>query len=212
MALEQNAYVIHRLHDSFGQEKKQIFVVLGPTAGVGVSYCCREIAAAAVGLLPNLATVLVDMNIHQPSLSKAADSPSKGWASWLTGSKEFPLNEAVVPWPRTEHLDFLPMGHVNDYREVAAQMPQWSIIPEELKKMYDLVLMDVPAFYQGAEARVLCQAADEIMVVIESDTSRRPIVHQMVDDLRNADFSIMGVLFNKRRFHIPRWIYKRFFA
>jgi Mrp family chromosome partitioning ATPase len=211
LALEQNTYIINCLYDRFKQQK-QVFLLLGPTSGVGASYCCREIAAAAVALLPNLSVVLVDMNIHHPSLSETAGSPAKGWASWLMRPKAYPLNEAVVPWSQTGKFDFLPLGDVGDYREAAAQLPRWPMILDELKKMYDLILMDVPAFYQGAEARVLCRVADDIIVVIEADGSRKLLVHQMVVDLQRADASILGVVFNKRRLHIPRWIYKRLFA
>lgn len=211
MAFEQHTHIVNCLYDRFKQ-KKQVFALLGPTSGVGASYCCREIAAAAVALLPDVSVVLVDMNIHHPSLSETAGRPAKGWASWLMGSKAYALNEAVVPWPPAGPFDLLPLGHVADYREAAAQIPQWPTILDELKKMYDMILMDVPAFYQGAEARVLCRVADDILVVVEADGSRKLLVHQMVDDLQSADASIMGVVFNKRRLYIPRWIYHRLFA
>lgn len=211
MALEQNTYIINCLHDRFKQQK-QVFLLLGPTSGVGATYCCREIAAAAVALLPNLSVALVDMNIHHPSLSETAGSPAKGWVSWLTQPQAYPLNEAVVPWPQTGQFDFLPLGDAADYRQAAAQMYRWPMILDELKKRYDLILMDVPAFYQGGEAKILCRFADDIIVVIEADGSRKLLVHQMVDDLKCAEASILGVVLNKRRLHIPRWIYHRLFA
>jgi Mrp family chromosome partitioning ATPase len=211
LALEQNTYIINCLYDRFKQQK-QVFLILGPTAGVGVSYCCREIAAAAMTLLPKLSVLLVDMNIHNPSLSKTAGNPAKGWASWLIGQNAYPLKEAVVPWPHTGKFDFLPLGDMADRGDAVAQMPSWPKILDELKKMYDLILMDVPAFFAGGEARVLCRVADDIIVVIEADGSRKHIVHQMVGDLQSADASILGVVFNKRRLHIPRWIYHRLFA
>jgi tyrosine-protein kinase Etk/Wzc len=211
LALEQNTYIINCLYDRFKQQK-QVFLLLGPTSGVGASYCCREIAAAAVALLPNLSVLLVDVNIHHPSLSETAGSPAKGWASWLLGLKEYALNEAVVPWPQKAPFDLLPLGQVADYRQASAQIPQWPTILDELKKMYDLILLDAPAFYQGGEARALCRAADEILVVIEADGSRKRVVHQMVEDLQSTNVSIMGVVFNKRRLHIPRWIYNQLFA
>jgi Mrp family chromosome partitioning ATPase len=211
LTLEQNNDIANRLYDCFNQNK-QVFLPLGPATGVGASYCCREIANAATARLPKLSVVLVDMNIHNPSLSETAGRPPGGWASWLTESNAYALNEAVVPWSQTGQFDFLPIGHLNDCREAITLVPQWPTVLDELKKMYDLILLDVPAFYQGAEARVLLRYADEIIVVIEADGSRKPLIHQMVDDLRSADASIMGVVFNKRRLHIPSWIYRKLFA
>jgi Mrp family chromosome partitioning ATPase len=212
LAPEQHLYIVNRLFGSFEQELKQVFLPLGPAAGVGASYCCREIAAAAATLLPMLSVVLVDMNIHHPSLSESVGNPIKGWAPWLVKPEQYPLREAIKPWQADEHLNFLPMGHVVDCREATAQMSQWPTVIKALRQQYDLVLVDVPAFYQGAEARVLCQAVDEVLLVIEADGSRKPSIRQMVDELRGLEASIMGVVFNKRRLRIPRWIYRRLFS
>ncbi|QTA91877.1 tyrosine-protein kinase family protein [Desulfonema magnum] len=207
----EHTFVIHRLYDRFNQDQKQVFFVTGPDPKVGVTYCCLNIAAAAVELMANYSILLIDMNVYHPSLSESAKNPEKGWVPWLTENKAFPLKEAIFPWAESDHLNFLPTGHIKNYRHVAAQMPHWSDMFDILKKDFNLIIVDLPAFYQGTEARILSRAADDIMIVIEADATRRPIVSQMVDELRSMNTSILGVLFNKRKFHIPRWIHRRFF-
>ncbi|MDM8522405.1 cellulose synthase operon protein YhjQ/BcsQ [Desulfococcaceae bacterium HSG8] len=206
-----HTYVIHRLYDRFNQDQKQVFFVIGPNPRVGVTDCCLNIAAAATELLANYSVLLVDMNIHNPGLSEMAKRPEKGWIPWLTENKSFSLEKAVLPWPGADHLNFLPTGRIKDYRDVASQMPRWPDVFDTLKKDFNLIIADIPAFYQGTEARILCRAADDIMVVIEADATKRSVARQMVRELRSMDIPILGILFNKRRFHIPRWIHRRLF-
>lgn len=210
MGIEQT-YVIHRLYDRFTQDHKQVFFFLGPNPGIGVTYCCLDIAKSAVDLLANLSVLLIDMNIHKPSLSKMNMGIDRGWTTWLAEEKRFPLSDVIFPWSEPDHLSFLPTGHIKNYREVAIQMQRWLDVFDVLKKKFDLILVDIPAFYQGAEARIFCKKADDILVVIEADGTRKPIANEMVNELRSMEASILGVLFNKRQFHIPRWIYRRFF-
>ncbi len=185
----EHTFIIHRLYDQFNQEKKQIFFVMGPTPGVGVTYCCLNIATAAADLLADYSTLLIDMNVHSPGLSKMAKKPEKGWVPWLAENKAFSLKEAVLPWPGLEHLKFLPTGHIKNYRDVARQMPHWTDIFDKLRKEFSLIIVDVPAFNQGAEAGILCKTADEIIIVIEADATRKPVARQMVDELRSMDTS-----------------------
>jgi Mrp family chromosome partitioning ATPase len=207
----EHTFVIHRLYDRFNQDKKQVFFVTGPSPGVGVSYCCLNIATAAVELLANYSVLLIDMNIHSPDLSQKARNPEKGWVTWLTENQSFSLKDAVFPWPGHEHLHFLPAGHIKSYRDAAAHIPRWSDVFSTLKAVFHLIIVDMPAFDQGAEARILCKTAEDIMVVIEADATRKPAARQMVAELRSMNAPISGILFNKRRFHIPRWIHRRFF-
>ena len=210
MGIEQT-FVTHKLYDRFKKDHRQVFFFLGPNQGVGVTYCCLEIAKSVVDLLANLSVLLIDMNIHNPSLSKINKNLDTGWITWLGENKRFSLRNVVFPWPDYKYLNFLPIGRIKNYRDAAMQMEQWQDIFDEAKKEFDLILVDAPAFYQGAEARILCNKADDILVVIEAESTRRPVASDMVDELRSMEVSILGTLFNKRQFHIPRWVYKKFF-
>ena len=211
MNINQHTLVIHRLYDQHVNHRKQVFFVLGPNAGVGASYCSLNIAKAASELLANLSVLLIDMNLHDSTLSREVGQNMLGWVRWVAEADTPDLKEVIVPWPGNDHLSFLPVGHTGTYRDAAVHMPKWSDMFVTLRNEFDLILVDVPPFFQGADARILCKAADDILLVIQADCTRRPIMHQMIAELEGIQASILGVVLNKRQFHIPRWIYERFF-
>ena len=195
----EHTFVIHRLYNRFNRKQKQVFFVTGPNPGIGVSYCCLNIAAAAAELLTNHSVLLVDMNIHRPDLSEMAGNPENGWVSWLTEDKAFSLEEAILEWPGSGHLHFLPAGRIKNCRDVAEQMPRWSDMFEILKKKVSLIIVDLPAFYQGTEAGILCGTAEDVMIVIEAHGTKKSATCQMLEELRSMDTSVLGILFNKCR-------------
>lgn len=207
----QHTFTIHRLYDRYTQDQQQIFFILGPNTGVGVTSCSLDIAATAADLLPNLSIVLLDMNTRNPTLSKMASHTDRGWATWLAEDKQFALKEAVVPWAGHEQLHFLPVGPATGDRGPAPQMHKWPDVFDGLKDDFNLIIVDVPAYYEGAEARILCKTADEVILVLEAGNTRRPLAGGMTEELRSMEISILGALLNKRQFHIPRWIYRKFF-
>ena len=207
----EHTFVIHRMHDRFTQEGKQIFFLVGADPGAGVSDCGLNIALRAAEMLENHSVLLIDMNLHSPKLSEKLRNPQNGWLSWLTKDKGFPLEEAIRDWPGSAHLRFLPTGRIKDFGEITAQMLRWSDMLDVLREKFDLIIADLPAFYQGTEARIFCKSAEDIMIVIEAERTRKPVARQMTEELRAMNAPVSGILFNKRRSHIPEWIRRRLF-
>lgn len=210
MTLE-NSMVIHRLYDQYMQKKAKIFLLLSANKNAGVTYCCKKIAKSASRLLPDIKTIIVDMNIYNPVLSKAAGNPAKGWISCLIDQPDFELKDAVLPIPDMDNVKLLPAGDTSQYNMIALERHRNSLIFDILKKDFDLILVDSPSYYQGPEAGILCKTADSTIITVEAEVTRRPMVKQMIAEVRELNDSILGILFNKRKFHIPQWVYSRFF-
>lgn len=207
----QHTFTIHRLYDRFTQEQKQIFFLLGPNTGVGVTSCSLDIATTAADLLPNLSVILLDMNTRNPTLSNMAPNAERGWTTWLAEDKGFALEEVISPWQGHDRLSFLPIGQKTGDRDSALQLQQWPAVFDTLKAAFNLIIVDAPAYYEGAEARILCETADDVILVLEAGNTRRPLAGGMTEELRSMQISILGALLNKRQFHIPRWLYRKFF-
>jgi Mrp family chromosome partitioning ATPase len=122
------------------------------------------------------------------------------------------LYDAVCPWQGSERLRFLPVGSGPADRFDLAYALKCSNMFEILKKQYDFIIVDLPAFYGTSETRMICDSADCIMIVIEAEGTRRPIVKMMLEELsHSSETHVMGILYNKRKFYIPTRIYDMFF-
>ncbi len=207
----ETSVAIYRIYDRFTVDRHQVFVMVAGQYGEGTTYSGIRIAEGAAESLGSLSVLIVDMNTQDQKLSSYVGSPELGWGEWLATGKRYPINKAVMPWPDLPSLNILPVGQGRDYKELAKILMQWPEVLDELRQNYDLILLDTSPFFRGEESRLLCKTADDVLVVIEAEQSRRPQTHTMVESLRAMGCSILGAVLNKRRFHIPRWAYDRFF-
>ncbi|MEE8429110.1 MAG: hypothetical protein V3S33_06370 [Gammaproteobacteria bacterium] len=207
----ETSSAIYRIYDRFTADRHQVFVVVGGQYGEGATYSGIRIAEGAAELLGSLSVLIVDMNTQDQKLSSYIGSPELGWGEWLTTGKQYPINRAVTSWPDLSSLNVLPVGRGQKHKDLAKLLMQWPEVLDELRKQYDLILLDALPFFRGEESRMVCKIADDVLVVIEAEQSRRPQTHAMVESLRTMGCPILGAVLNKRRFHIPRWAYERFF-
>lgn len=203
--------MIHHIHDAYTRNKTRSFAFIGINPGAGVTYCCTKIAAEASLLLSDLTILLVDMNIHNQTISKKIGNPDTGWIPWITKKTELRIEDIVVPMPNNEHLHLLPTGDISAYNSLALKTETYNVLKNKLMERFDIIMIDTPGYYKGIEAHFTCSAADGIILVVEAEVTRRPLLKQMLEELQPLRDSVLGVIFNKRQFHIPYWLYNKFF-
>jgi Mrp family chromosome partitioning ATPase len=56
---------------------------------------------------------------------------------------------------------------------------------------------------------VICAKVDGVIMVVESGKTREQVAVRAKKELEEAGGKVLGVVLNKRKFHIPEWIYRR---
>jgi len=80
---------------------------------------------------------------------------------------------------------------------------------EMFRTRFDLVLIDSPPLEISSDGLAMVRQADGVVLVIEAEKTRSPVVQNLRDSIIEYGGHILGVVFNKRRYHVPGWIYKR---
>jgi capsular exopolysaccharide synthesis family protein len=80
---------------------------------------------------------------------------------------------------------------------------------EQMKTQADWVLFDSPPLNSCSDAIALAGKVDGVVLVVQAERTRREVALQYKDRLEKSGAHILGVVLNKRRFHIPDWVYKR---
>ena len=80
---------------------------------------------------------------------------------------------------------------------------------DTLRDRFDLVLLDPPPALASAEAFALSSQADVVVLVVESELTRWQVAQVIKERVELRGGKISGVVLNKRRYHIPQFIYKR---
>jgi Mrp family chromosome partitioning ATPase len=79
----------------------------------------------------------------------------------------------------------------------------------KLRKTFDYVLIDSTPIVVSEEALAACSSADGVILVVEAEKTRSRVVAHLKASVIQSSGNILGLVFNKQRYYIPDWIYKR---
>ncbi|MBI2423811.1 MAG: AAA family ATPase [Candidatus Hydrogenedentes bacterium] len=156
--------------------------------------------------------LLVDGNLRDPELHrifKLDEGP--GLLDLLTTSK--PDWRAMVKPTPVKNLDLLPAGRLKNELTflTEARLYETDAFLEALqawKEKYDYVLIDSPPAAVNSSSIALAGKADAVLWVIQAEYVRQPVAKYVHELLTRENAVILGSVFNKRQFHIPRWLYR----
>lgn len=79
---------------------------------------------------------------------------------------------------------------------------------EPLKEKFDLIIVDSPpaTLFPGAPA--IAAQVDGVILVVEAEKTRWQVALSIKDRIIKGGGTILGIVFNKRKYYIPQYIYK----
>ena len=180
-------------------------VVFSSIQGNGsTEICCR--AGEVLAAQGSGSVCLVDANLHAPSLHQllgVAKSPGLIDAIVKPGPiKDFTVRIAGG------NLWLLPSGSAAEAQGLFASDRLRSRVGE-LREEFDYVLIDAPAVGCNADAVVLGQMADGVVLVVEANSTRRETARMAKEIFEGANVKLLGAILNNRTFPIPEALYRK---
>lgn len=183
-----------------------------PLRTVGLTSCYRGegVSTTVAGLALPAAThrklLLVDANLRHPALHRqlrVAEAP--GLAQIIDGQAE---RTATVQQSPVAPVSVIAAGKLDG--EVPSCLPANRVLPvlNEAAQDCDLVIVDLPALADNAAALELAAALDAVVLVVEAERVRWQAGRRTVNLLRQSGTRLLGAVLNKRRDHIPDWLYQ----
>jgi len=80
---------------------------------------------------------------------------------------------------------------------------------DQLKALFEFVLIDSPPVTESQDTLSICPKVDGVVLVIEAETTRWPVAVKVKEEIIKNGGTIMGMVFNKRQYYIPKFIYER---
>jgi capsular exopolysaccharide synthesis family protein len=150
--------------------------------------------------------LLVDANFQHPSIHQIFESRlSPGLSDILTNGQN--IDGVVVPSP-VQNLHILSAGTINGDLSEIFDSEKFTSLLDSIKKDYRYVVIDLPAVNEASWALRLARLCDGVGLVVEAERSRWEVAQRTKELLEQSKAKIIGVIINKRRFYIPRWLYQ----
>ena len=179
--------------------------VIGVTSynrGEGVSTVTANLAKAIGSRYPGKVLV-IDANTAFPSLHKMLGVP-------LTPGVDDVVRSCSTKdvLKQVENIRLIPAGSDDLYLTDDVMWERFKKLLAESKKRYDFTIIDIPALQQDVLASKIATACDGVIMVIESERLRWEAAQDWCKQLATRNVKTIGAVLNKRRFYIPKWVYK----
>jgi len=188
-----------------GVEHRSILFA-GSRSHEGTSTIARELART-VSLRVEKAVLLIDVDRSRPNLhiypnlkqERHIDDICKGQGEIheaLCQVEEsslyvMPLFQGATVTPRT--LEFARGGRF------------W----EPLRERFDLIIVDSPPATRFSEGPGMVSMVDGVVLVVEAEKTPWRVALSVKERIESHGGKILGIVFNKRKYYIPNWLYKR---
>jgi len=171
----------------------------------GVSTVAANLTVAAATEAAGRA-LLVDTDFAQSQIqSMFGLSSGPGFMDALSGATK--LTECIQA-TRIPNLDVMGPGAAEVTLSSGGGPATFRSLIETLKQEYSWVVFDLPIVSE-CHFPTLISTLDGILLVVEAERLRRQVIMRAKQQLEDNDANVLGVVFNKRQYHVPNWIYNR---
>ena len=140
--------------------------------------------------------LLVDTDLRRPSLHEQFELPNEVGVTSLLLEREADLERALQATP-VEGLRVLTSGRSPANPAEVLSFPETAALLERLRPLADYVLLDSPPVLSVADASILAQRADGVLLVVEMGRTRTDMFRRAVAALESVKAHLMGVVLNK---------------
>ena len=139
--------------------------------------------------------LLIDADLRKPSLHKAFGVENTvGLTNHLAGLAQI---SEVTTQTEVENLYFIPTGPLPPNPAELLQGTKMRQMIAGVRDKFDLVILDGPPILGLADALILGNAVDRLLLVIQAGSTERSVVKTAVKRLRMARVNPIGCLLNK---------------
>ncbi|WP_144185139.1 GumC family protein [Elioraea rosea] len=139
--------------------------------------------------------VVIDCDIRQPSFDRILKTEgSQGVADYLLGHAPLPAvkrRDALTP------MDFIPAGAAETNSSGLFMADAMGALLDQLRREYDLIVLDAPPTLAMADARIIARLADATVLCVRWRDTPQSIVRSTLDMLEDAKARVVGAVMTR---------------
>jgi capsular exopolysaccharide synthesis family protein len=182
-----------------------VLLFIGSRAGEGTSTIVREFARIAAEWVGR-SVLLMDADQYHGTLSQFYSiAPQYSWIDVLQGSVE--MARAIHQVSKSD-LFVSPACNSSVPTPELFNSPRFERFWTDLKLQFDLLLIDSPPLTVSPDALALVSKVDGVVLVVEAEKTKWRTARHVREQVERVGGNILGIVLNKRRYYIPKSIYK----
>jgi Mrp family chromosome partitioning ATPase len=207
LSLETEMLGLYRALDNvFPDLNHKVILFLGAKGGEGTSTVVSSLARVVAERLERKVAVLDTDTLHPTQHRLFGVSPVVGWDAVLRGTE--PVDKALYK-TNGNGLCVIPVSSAMAGTVQVIDMLGMEGFFGALRERFDLVFIDCAPATASPDSIALSHKADGVVLVIEAESTRWPVAETVCQQVTKAGGKVIGIVFNKRRYYIPEFIYQR---
>lgn len=175
-------------------EKPKLILLTSTEKNVGNTYITNNLANQYAKIYNKV--LLIDTDIISKSLTKFYNKEEKEGLTNILKEKDINKIEKLIQKTQNGNLYFLPVGN-NNVEEDLFLKEKINNILEELKKEYDVILIDSSSINENIAPIHLVNIADATVIVVESEKTKLENIEKAKTTIEKVGGKIAGVIINK---------------
>jgi capsular exopolysaccharide synthesis family protein len=159
----------------------------------------KSITAANLGIImakANIKTILVDADLSHPVLHDVFNVKFKSGLADLINSPVTGIQDCLKK-TSIDNLQIITGGETSQDQTERLSAERISEILKTLQDQAEIIIIDSPPVLLTADAAILSNRADGVIVVVRAGKSKRKAVRQALIDLQEANANILGCIYNQ---------------
>ena len=198
--------IIHRLLAFRSTARTSVVLLASPAPREGVSTIARN-TATALARHRTERILLVDANLRAPVQHAAFNiDRANGLSDVILGSISL---TSAVKHDVSPGLSLLTAGKpIDSPSRVLTQSVSQSLVMA-LTSLFDWVIIDGPPVTAFPESASLAAASGGALLVVRAEQTRQEVAEEARRVLEDSGTEVLGAVLNRRKYHIPGFIYRR---
>jgi len=173
---------------------QKVIMFTSSRPGEGKSFVSGNLAVSLAYL--GKKTIIVGLDIRKSGLDKifGINHPTYGITDYLNKPDETDLLELILPSPISPNLDILPRGSIPPNPTELIARPSLEKAIEELKKHYDLILLDTAPIAMVTDTSLISRVADIGIYICRSDYTPKAAFQYINEWKQNTRITLATVI------------------
>lgn len=169
-------------------------LVTSPNKGEGKSVTVANLGVTMAE--DNLRTIIVDADLRIPSIHKLFGLPNSNGLTDLLRLPQIEISDHLKS-TGIDNLEVITSGLLPPNPTEMLGSQRMDELIQRLEEIADVVIIDSSPVLAAADAVVLSQRVNGVVLIIETGRTRRDATRHTVDRLRQVGANILGVVFNR---------------